>query len=82
MINRMLKITDLWNILIHYRKRFNISKLVRFQSLDQGYEGCGVFLDVSKAFEKVWHKSLIHKLEKNGIGGPLLKILQKVILNG
>ena len=61
-----------------------------YQSLDQGYEVPGVFLDISKAFDKVWHKGLIHKLEQNGIGGPLLKILtdflksrkQRVVLNG
>ena len=61
-----------------------------YQSLDQGYEVRGVFLDISKVFSKVWHKSLIHKLEQNGIGEPLLKILtdflklrkQRVVLNG
>ena len=61
-----------------------------YQSLDQGYEVRGVFLDISKAFDKVWHKGLIHKLKQNGIGGPLLKILtdflksrkQRVVLNG
>ena len=60
-----------------------------YQSLDRDYEVRGVFLDISKAFDKVWHKILIHKLEQNGIGGPLLKILtdflksrkQRVVLN-
>ena len=60
-----------------------------YQSLDLDYEVRGVFLDISKAFDKVWHKILIHKLEQNGIGGPLLKILtdflksrkQRVVLN-
>ena len=42
-----------------------------YQSLDQGYEVRGVFLDISKAFDKVWHKVFIHKLKQNGIGGPL-----------
>ena len=58
--------------------------------LDQCYEVRGVFLDISKAFDKVWHKGLIYKLVQNGIGGPLLKILtnflksqkQRVVLNG
>ena len=27
-----------------------------YQSLDQGYEVCGVFLDISRAFDKIWHK--------------------------
>ena len=33
------------------------------------------FLDISKAFDKAWHKGLINKLEQNGIGGPVFKIL-------
>ena len=47
-----------------------------------------VFLDVSKAFEKVWHKGLFFKLRKMGIRGNLLNWLkdymsgrhQKVVL--
>ena len=42
-----------------------------YQSLDQGYDVRGVVLDISKAFDKVWYKGLIHELEQNGIGGPL-----------
>ena len=50
----------------------------------------GVFLDLSKAFDKVWHDSLIYKLKSLGISGSLLKLiqnyldnrLQKVLLNG
>ena len=45
------------------------------QSLDQGYEVRGVFLDISKAFAMVWHKGLIRKLKQNGICKPLLKSL-------
>ena len=29
----------------------------------------GVFLDISKAFDKVWHDGLIYKLKRNGITG-------------
>ena len=50
----------------------------------------GVFLDISKAFDRVWHKGLLFKLRSNGIDGPLFNLLenylhkrkQRVVLNG
>ena len=61
-----------------------------YKSFDDGYEVRGVFLDISKAFDKVWHYGLIFKLQENGISGNLLKVLkyfltnkkQRVVLNG
>ena len=49
-----------------------------------------VFLDISKAFDKVWHQGLIFKLKQNGIDGNLLNFFdsylnhrqQRVVLNG
>ena len=36
----------------------------------------GVFLNVSKAFDKVWHYGLLYKLKRNGINGGLLKRIE------
>ena len=60
-----------------------------FSSFDDNYEVRGVLLDISKAFNKVWHEGIIHKLKRNRIPGNLLRLLtdflknrkQRVILN-
>ena len=49
-----------------------------------------VFLDISKAFDNVWHEGLIYKIRSMGISGDLLNLLenylsdryQRVVLNG
>ena len=61
-----------------------------YKSFDEGFEVRRVFLDISKAFDKVWHEGLLFKLNQNGISGNLLKLLrdflscrkQRVVLNG
>ena len=50
----------------------------------------GIFLDIPKAFDKVWHEGLLYKLETYGIEGQLLSLLKnylenrekRVVLNG
>ena len=57
---------------------------------DDGFEIRSFFLDISKAFDKVWHKAIIFKLQQNGISDDLPNILsdflrnrkQRVTLNG
>ena len=45
-------------------------------SLDINLDVRSVFLDMSKAFDKVWHEGLLFKLKQNGINGKLLQIWQ------
>ena len=60
-----------------------------YKSFDDSYEVRVVFLDISKAFDKLWHQGLHYKLRQIGISGKLLNTLtyflnnrtQRVILN-
>jgi hypothetical protein len=42
------------------------------QSFDNKQYSCMVFCDISKAFDRVWHRGLLFKLQQNGINGKLL----------
>ena len=42
-----------------------------FSSFHDNYEVRGVFLDISKASDHVWHQGIIHKLKRNGISANL-----------
>ena len=61
-----------------------------YQDINDGKDTCMVFLDVSKAFDKVWHEGLLFKIRQMGITGSLFDWLksyisarcQKVVLNG
>ena len=46
----------------------NLTESIR-QTLDEGSFGCGIFVDLQKAFDTVDHKILLHKLEYYGICG-------------
>ena len=34
--------------------------------MDDGFQVRGFFLDISKAFDKVWHNEFVYKLKQNG----------------
>ena len=60
-----------------------------YSSFDEGLEVRSVFLDISKAFDKVWYDGIIFNLTQNGMPGDLLNFWrdflnerkQRVVLN-
>jgi len=59
-------------------------------ALESGYDVRTVFLDFSRAFDRVWHSGLIFKLQCNGVEGPIInwissylsKRSQRVVIDG
>ena len=70
--------------------KINLFPLVSLVLNGAKLEVRSVFLDISKAFDKVWHNGIFIKLTPNGISGNLLNLLrdflnerkQRVVLNG
>ena len=40
-----------------------------------------VYLDISKAFDRVWHDGLIYKLKRCGVSGQLLSLTQSFLMD-
>ena len=65
-------------------------KYLKHLNWNPSLEVRSVFLDISKAFDKVWHEGLIYKIKSMGISGEILNLLenylsdryQRVALNG
>ena len=59
-------------------------------ALDEGMDVGVVYLNISKAFDKVWHRGLLFKLKQFGIQGNILRWFssylsdrsQRVLING
>ena len=51
------------------------------KALDEGKEVRVIFCDISKAFDRVWHRGLLRKLESIGIKGKLLLWVQNYLSN-
>ncbi|CAF1011415.1 unnamed protein product [Didymodactylos carnosus] len=50
-----------------------------YRNGDKGQITRAIFLDFSKAFDRVWLRGLLHKLEMKGIGGSLLSWFQSYV---
>ena len=45
------------------------------------HEVRGIFLDMSKAFDKVWHKGLLYKIKTFGVSSNIFYVLQSFLSN-
>ena len=50
-------------------------------NFDEGKELRAVFLDISRAFDRVWHSGLLFKLKQIGIEGQALDIVKDFLTN-
>ena len=61
-----------------------------FSEFDDGHQVSGVFLDISKASDRIWRGGLVFKLQQSGIPGEIINFKkttfsyqkQRVVLNG
>ena len=51
------------------------------KTFDEGKELRAVFLDISRAFDRVWHDGLLFKLSQIGIEGQALNIVKDFLKN-
>jgi len=41
--------------------------------MDGSGEAREIALDISKAFDKIWHACFLHKLKSHGVSGPIFQ---------
>ena len=63
---------------IHVFVNYLQSRMTSFSSFDCNptVESRGVFLDISTAFDRVWHDGLLFKLKQNGVSGNLFQLIK------
>ena len=88
LFNSIFKFLDDNNLLSSNQSGFRPSDSCEYQLLSivhdiyASFDCCpslevrGVFLDISKAFDRVWHEGLIYKLQSLGISGLPLKCIE------
>ena len=70
-----------YGFLPHHSTMFQLINIFHniCQAFDNNMFSCIVFCEVSKAFDRVWHKGLLVKLRQNGIDGKLLEWLNSYL---
>jgi hypothetical protein len=91
MRKRLNKILEQKNILVKQQSGFRNEKRASDnlvfctqkigESINRGKRACGIFFDISKAFDKVWHNGLIYKLIKLGIEKYIIKFIINFLSN-
>ena len=68
---------------LHTREKKNKKKNKIYKYLDCNFSVAvrGGFLNISKAFDKVWHDCLIYKLKSYGVENKLLYLIQNYLTN-
>ena len=71
-----------WNLLINFCSVLYIYIYNTFcQAMDDGKEVRAIFCDISKAFDRVWHKGLLFKLHSVSISGSLFQWFTDYLYN-
>ena len=77
----------IYELQLGFRQNFPINHTLisltenMWQALDKGYIGCGIFVDLQKAFDAVDHKILLAKLNLYGIHGLSNKWFKSYLSN-
>ena len=78
-LDNFCRYLDVHNLLNPNQSGFRPKDSCIFQLTEITLETRTVFLDISKAFDKVWHECLRYKLESMDISGKLLNLMESFL---
>ncbi|GJQ66664.1 hypothetical protein Trydic_g4632 [Trypoxylus dichotomus] len=90
-LNRLNEATEELGIIPHHQLGFReghstTHQLVRLiehitEKMNISTPTAAIFLDVEKAFDRVWHAGLVHKMARARIPGPLIQLVRHYLTN-